>query len=297
MYQNKMRVREPLPKCEANGTILTMLRFCRVFSLAPLRFTRVRNGVYRITTSRVLFIFSTPLPIIINALMILLYRSILQTEIQRVNFAFAFVKILLLVVVGAPDVLTTSLAILKGQGRMRNLMSVLNQIQKIRRRIGYDYSLDPSTLKIILIMVGPFILNMSLHVLGLYVDDVVDGISNIQGICLSVIIFICHNIILTMQLQYFFLAVLLRLTSETLNKKLTLFTIQGAGGMVVSRCNHKHLRNLYGSYLLIWEGTSELMRTEGLYLVMILFALITRIFMTTYNLWRYSNDLGKLLKQ
>ncbi|OWR54815.1 putative chemosensory receptor 4 [Danaus plexippus plexippus] len=177
-----MRVREPLPKCEANGTILTMLRFCRVFSLAPLRFTRVRNGVYRITTSRVLFIFSTPLPIIINALMILLYRSILQTEIQRVNFAFAFVKILLLVVVGAPDVLTTSLAILKGQGRMRNLMSVLNQIQKIRRRIGYDYSLDPSTLKIILIMVGPFILNMSLHVLGLYVDDVVDGISNNESI-------------------------------------------------------------------------------------------------------------------
>lgn len=36
-----------------------------------------------------------------------------------------------------------------------------------------------------------------------------------------------------MQLQYFFLAVLLRLTSETLNKKLTLFTIQGGANIRV----------------------------------------------------------------
>ncbi|CAG9559452.1 unnamed protein product [Danaus chrysippus] len=247
MYQNKMSVREPLPKCEVNGIVLTMLRFFRLFSLAPLRFTRVRNGVYRITMSRILFILGTPLPIIINLLTILLYHSILQSERQRFNFAYAFVRVLLLVIVGTPDVLTTTLVILKGHGRMRNLMSILNQIQKIRRKIGYDHSLDPSTLKIILIMAGPFMMHVAMQITGLYIEELKNFISN-------------------------------------------------AGGMVVSRCNYKHLRNLYGSYLLIWEVISDLMQTEGLYLVLILYALITRIFVTTYNIWRYYNCLGKLLK-
>lgn len=62
--------------------------------------------------------------------MIVTYLNMLQTKKQS-KFVNAFLDVLLIIILGAPTILTTCLTILNGTSRMQNLMSILNQIQKV----------------------------------------------------------------------------------------------------------------------------------------------------------------------